>query len=243
MRKQIMWTLVAALFFCPTVKAQQATKREVETVISETDKQILLARIDRIMEKDQQFRTYLAFGTIEENKIAEFQKRDAKGQLAAMSQGKESLSKEITDLLGELQRRNDRENHVAFKEIVDEFGYPSPERLGVKSHGLFAILLHPPVALAEIESHTREMQELLLPEAMAGRMKPQLYASFVDNMRAKILRLPQLYGTNHQFDSVSGKVRPPIIEDLQNANAARREIGMPELKDGDYRIAETNSCR
>ncbi len=244
MRNLTMWTLIALVFFCPVITTAQQTDVTGDTqTISETDKKILIARIDRIMEKDQQFRSYLSFGTIDETKISEINQLDSKGQLEAMSKSKGALSEEAKGLLGELQRRNDRDNHAEFREIVAQYGYPSPERLGLKSHGLFAILLHPPVELAEIESHSLEMQTLLRPEAMSGRLKPKLYALFVDNMRAKILRLPQLYGTNQQFDPSSGKVLPPMIEDIQKANAARREIGMPELKDGEYRLAESKAVK
>jgi len=56
-------------------------------------------------------------------------------------------------------------------------------------------------------------------------------------MLAKILRRPQKYGTNKVFESKTRTVLPPFIEDLKKANAARREIGMPELKKSEYRLS------
>jgi hypothetical protein len=240
MGKSIMWLMVALVFFCPIeVSAQQANQLDGTIELSETDKRILTTRIDQIMVKDQQFRSYLSFGTIDEAKIAKIQKLDAKGQLAAMAASKDELSDEVKKVMVELQRRNDRDNLIEFREIVKQYGYPSAERMGVKSDRLFAVLLHPHVDLADVEAHAKEMEEFLKPEVIAGRMKAKLYAAFVDNMLGKILRKPQLYGTNQQYDPVAKKVLPPVIEDLQRANDARREIGMPELKDGEYRLAQT----
>jgi len=35
---------------------------------------------------------------------------------------------------------------------------------------------------------------------------------------------------------VQGKMLPPIIKDLKEANDARRAIGLPMLKEGEYRL-------
>ncbi len=53
----------------------------------------------------------------------------------------------------------------------------------------------------------------------------------------EILRRPQLYGTNQVFNRETGVIEPPIVQSLESANQARREIGMPELQDGEYRLA------
>jgi len=240
-----MLTIVACSLVSTAVLAQELTSKSTDSVdkksfeLSEFDKRLLKDRISRIHEKDQQFRSYLSFHTTDEQKITELEKLDVAGQLAAMTQNKNALPDEVNTLLQNLQRKNDKENMGEFLSIVKEYGYPSKERLGVESDLLFVLLLHPPVELEEVEAHTKSLCELLLPEVKAGRMKARLYASFVDNMSGKILRLPQVYGTNQQFDRASGKILPPQIENLEKANKARREIGMPELKDGEYRLAST----
>jgi len=69
-------------------------------------------------------------------------------------------------------------------------------------------------------------------------MPAKTYASFIDNMLGKILRKPQLYGTNGQFDPETNTVMPPMISDVEESNSARKLIGLPPLKEGEYR---TNS--
>ena len=189
------------------------------------------------MLKDQQFRGYLSHGTTDDEKIAQFDKLSETEQMKAVfAKDKDKLPEETRKLLFQFQRKNDKENLAEFISIVKEFGYPSAKRIGAKKSRVQILLLHPPVEFDEIESHTEKMCKLLLPEVKAGRMEPKTYAAFVDNQRGKILRLPQLYGTNKQFNRAAGKILPPIIEDLEASNRARREIGMPELKEGEYRL-------
>lgn len=210
---------------------------EPKSELSETDKRIIRLRIEMIMFKDQQFRDYLAYGTTDDEKISQFDKLSESEQMKWLfAKDKEKLPEETRKLLHQLQRKNDKENLAEFISIVKEFGYPSDKRIGLEQGRVFALLLHPPVDRDEVEAHTREMCKLLLPEVKAGRMEAKTYAVFVDNQRGKILRLPQLYGTNKQFNRATGKILPPIIEDLEASNRARREIGMPELKEGEYRL-------
>ena len=213
-----------------TTEANASPKSE----LSETDQRIIRQRLEAMFDKDQQFRNHLSFGTIDDEKIAEYEKLEVAEQFKAMRENKDKLSKEVRETLWEFQRKNDRENLTELASIIEEFGYPGPHRIGAERDRVFALLLHPPVSRDEVEGHTKEWCKLLLPEVKAGRMEAKSYATYVDNMRAKILHLPQLYGTNKQFDRGTGKVRPGLIEDLEATNRARRDIGMPELKEGEY---------
>ena len=222
-----------------TTEAIPKSKNE----LSETDQQIIRLRLDAMLEKDQQFRTYLSLNTTDEKKVAEYEKLSETEQMKTMFQSKkkkDKLPEEVEKVLWEFQRRNDRQNLAELSAIIKEFGYPGPHRIGMERDRVLALLLHPPVGRDEVEDHTKEMCKLLLPEVKAGRMEAESYAKYVDNMRGKILRLPQLYGTNKQFDRATGKIRPGLIEDLEATNQARREIGMPELKEGEYRLWEND---
>lgn len=207
--------------------------------LSKNDQAMIRLRIRHILDKDQQFRSYLSFGTTDEKEIQRLQKLGAREQLQAMSKGKGRLDPAVKEVLRQLQLKNDRENYDEFRALVRQHGYPSPERIGVKHDQLFVLLLHPPVPLEEVESHTQEFCELLLPEVRAGRFDAARYATFVDNMRGKILRQPQLYGTNQQFDAKTGKVLPPRIGSLEESNEARKQLGLPPLKPGEYRLVST----
>ena len=221
------------------VETKTVSDTTIPNELSEPDRTLLQLRVQHILEKDQQFRSYLSYGTTSEEKIAEIKKLGLKEQLKAMAESKSELSEETKSLLQQLQKKNDLENYEAFYEIVKKYGYPSPERIGVKSDQLFVLLLHPPVDLDAIDKHVEFMSELLLPEVSAGRLKPQLYATFIDNMRGKIQRRPQLYGTNQQYDRASGKVLPPLIADIEKTNSARLKLGLPELKQGEFRLASS----
>ena len=223
-------------------QSSNATKgNEAPPELSDVDKKLLNQRIAWLLEKDQQFRSYLSYQTTDEAEIARIKKLGMKEQLQEMANSERKLSDEVRKLLTQLQLKNDREVLAEFIEIVKKYGYPSPERLGVKTDKLFVVLLHPPVKREKVENHLAEMKQLLKPEVVAGRMDARRYATFVDNMRGKILRRPQLYGTNQMFDPKTRKILPPIIESLDRANAARREIGLPQLKEGEYRLAKTES--
>lgn len=205
--------------------------------LTEHQRDLLRLRIERIMARDRQFRSMLSYGTTDLEEIERLAALPLEEVMAAMSDDTRKLSPEIRQLLVRLQRHNDRENLAELEAIVREYGYPSEERLGMENVGLITVLLHPPVPTEEVESHLHRMSALLLPEVQAGRMAARQYAMFVDNMLAKILRRPQRYGTNQEFDPATRQILPPEIADLEQANAARRAIGMPELQDGEYRLA------
>lgn len=208
--------------------------------LSEEDKALLQEKIETIAASDQRYRTPLSVGTLNDS-ILQVDKEKSKTlsiqEYMAFRQTLDlKLPKEVRDSLWQLQRALDRQNLEAFKEIVAQYGYPSKERLGTKSDRLFTLLLHPPYDKEEIPGFMEEMSAFLLPEVEAGRMPAKLYALFYDNMLGKILRKPQLYGTNQQFDPQTNTVLPPGIIDIEETNRARVSIGLPVLEEGAYRI-------
>ncbi len=217
-------------------QSETTSTSAIKTDLTDHDKQLLKLRLQHLFEKDQQFRSYSSYGTTDDSEIQRLKKLSLREQFAAMAKNRKKLSFEIKQLLQKLQRKNDRENLNEFIALVKKYGYPSPERVGTDFDRCLVLLLHPPVAKDQIENHTAKMCQLLKPEVLAGRMKPRSYAMFVDNMRGKILRKPQLYGTNKSFNPKTGKIEPPLIRDIAETNQARREIGLPILEDGEYRI-------
>ncbi len=231
---------VAVSWLSPIQGQELVDKNETQAIpfeLSAHDKQIVNLRIQHILERDQQFRAYQSFETTDDTEIDRLQKLEGQAQLRAMSDNEGKLPKEISQLLFQFQHKNDLGNLEEFVAIVTQYGYPSPQRLGVESDGIFPLLLHPPVEPDQIESHLDAMSALLRPEVEAGRLEPKKFAMFYDNMLGKILRRPQLYGTNQVFNRETGEIEPPIVQSLESANQARREIGMPELQEGEYRLA------
>jgi hypothetical protein len=134
-----------------------------------------------------------------------------------------------------LQHAIDLKNHLTLKGIFDTYGFLSKELLGEKHYVQLILLVHPPKDW-DVPTYLAEYSALLSEEVQAGRMPAITYATFYDNIKGKILREPQLYGTNQQYDPATQKVMPPGIVDLKKTNDARTAIGLSPLVAGEYRI-------
>ena len=201
----------------------------------------LINKIESIGEKDQRHRSVISLGTFDQDIIA----KDRAMRDTASIQVYLKFAKEVVriltttqeDSLWKLQHKLDFENYEAFKTIVKEYGYPSPERLGVKSDQLYVILLHPPVQL-DVREYQEEVMTLLRPEVLVNRFDPILLASFYDNMLCKILKEPQLYGTNKVFNPATMSMGNPKIQDIVLTNKARIELGLLPLAVGEYDLID-----
>ncbi len=216
-----------------------AQEYQLKKDISPEEKLFLMEVIQEISEKDHLYRGKISNGTLDENIIAQMDSAYEAGGVEAYFKYKQSLNlsldKTIKDSLWQLQHRIDYENHLCLRGIFDTYGFLPKEFLGKLDYVPILILMHPPKDW-DIPQYLEDYSKLLKPEVIAGRMPAKTYATFVDNIKGKILRQPQLYGTNMQYDSKTQKVLPPIIADLQESNAARQEIGLPLLKSGEYRL-------
>ncbi len=234
-RKGVGCLAVAQLMIWATVQVNGDVASSPEP-LSLAQIELLRVRVEHLLEKDQQFRSYLTYGTLSDSLIKEINQMGIEEQLKIMSSRESDLSDEQESLLRELQLKNDLENYEALRQVISDYGYPSPKRLGTEGDKVLALLLHPPFDQDECEDYLETMSNLLKPEVLAGRMPPKSYALFVDNILGKILRREQLFGTNKVFDSKTQQVLPPIIEDLDKTNEARREIGLAPLGEGEYRL-------
>lgn len=215
-------------------------KKNINFELNSEIRQDLIKKITEMGVLDQKYRTPLSIGTLDEAIIAKnkemSQTNDVAEYIAFRKTIKRTLTKNQEDSLWELQKELDYKNYTQFKSIVKEYGYPSPERLNKKTDEIYAILLHPPTnTKTESKSYLKEMSDLLKDEVIAKRMDANSYASFVDNIKSKILQEPQLYGTMKTFNTKTMKEGLPEIKDINKTNAARKEIGLSELKDGSYK--------
>ena len=213
----------------------QATDR---LPLPESRAKLLRHRLREIAERDQLFRRYSSLATLDDELVDRVSKMGMKDYIEFHRKHKGELSETEVKLLRKLQRKFDLKNHDEFVSIVREFGYPTPSYVGLERDVVFPILLHPPFPRDHIEKHMDEMTGLLLPEVEKGHMPAQSYAMFIDNMLAKILRRPQLYGTNQSFNPQTKEVGPAKIVNLATTNAARTKIGLEPLKEGEYVIAD-----
>ena len=206
--------------------------------LTDETRQKLIEKLLIIGEKDQRYRQMISLGTMDEaiiKKDREMSNTPIEEYLAFSKTIKRTISKKQVDSLWVLQKTLDFENYNEIVLIIEKFGYPSKERLQVESDKIYAMLLHPPKEIKP-RLYLNKMTKLLKPEVTEGRMEAKVFASFVDNIKSKILKKPQLYGTNKLFNPETMSVGLPKIEDIKKTNEARKEIGLPELKEGQYQL-------
>jgi hypothetical protein len=208
--------------------------------LSETQKDSLVSVTKRMLEFDQRYRSIVSLGTLKKELIEKNNEMSEKASLEEYMGFLKSIKKDITqqqtDSLWNLQHKLDYNNYLNLKLIVNKYGYPSKERLGI-SEDIFPILLHPPIELNP-KDYLNEMENLLIKEVYAKRMDANQFAMFVDNIKVKILQEPQIYGTNNSFDYNTMKLGLPTIKDIKTTNKRRKKIGLEELKEGEYLIGK-----
>lgn len=185
--------------------------------LTETQKDSLVSVTKRMLEFDQRYRNIVSLGTLKKELIEKNNEMSEKASLEEYMGFLKSIKKDITqqqtDSLWNLQHKLDYNNYLNLKLIVNKYGYPSKERLGI-SEDIFPILLHPPIELNP-KDYLNEMENLLIKEVYAKRMEANQFAMFVDNIKVKILQEPQIYGTNNSFDFNTMKLGLPTIIDIK----------------------------
>ncbi|MEL7123526.1 MAG: hypothetical protein AAFO07_29055 [Bacteroidota bacterium] len=218
-----------------------AQESNLKQPISEEEAIYLKAIIGMIAESDQEYRTYISANTMDDQIIAQMDSvYEAEGMEAYIEYEKSlnlKMDKNLKDSLWNLQHEIDLQNHLTLRGIFDSYGYLPKTLLKENHYVQFIVLLHPPKDW-DIPTYLDDYSDLLMKEVKAGRMEAKEYATFYDNINGKILRKPQLYGTNMVFDSKTNSVMPPPIEDIEKTNIARVEIGLEPLKEGEYTLIE-----
>ncbi|MEO1714743.1 MAG: hypothetical protein AAFU60_15540 [Bacteroidota bacterium] len=222
--------LIACFLLSSLYSAAQGQR---DRPISEDEKAWLYEMFSQIEERDQRYRSNLQWETLDEEILTTLDSIfDHEGVPAGLTYHQSlnlELPKAVSDSLWNLQHRLDLENHLLLRGIWQQYGYV-PESVSKDLDFVQMLtLMHPPKDWS-VENYLEEYKALFLPEVKAGRMPPIRYATFVDNIRGKILGLPQLYGTNQIFDQETGTVKDPVLEDLEASNAARAAIGLPPLE-------------
>jgi hypothetical protein len=241
---QRILALLISLSILPIFLLAQNTgvKKEIST-----DERIFLQKmIEEISKSDQKYRKYLSDNTLDDVLIARMDSvYEAAGIEAYVAYQKSlelKLDQTLKDSLWMLQHAIDLKNHLTLKGIFETYGFLPKELLDKKFYVQLILLVHPPKDW-DIPTYLAEYGVLLSEEVQAGRMPAITYATFYDNIKGKILREPQLYGTNQQYDPATQKVMPPGIVNLKATNDARTAIGLPALKAGEYRILSTNESK
>ncbi|MBL4706386.1 MAG: hypothetical protein JKY54_17795 [Flavobacteriales bacterium] len=230
------------IFFVLVFASCQQTSNNHETSVNLSQKgiDIWTLAIEKMNKSDQKYRNVLSLGTLNDSLLRvdkELRKTASLEEyFVFMNSVTKTITKEENDSIWKLQHKIDYENYLEIKSLTQKYGYPSQERLG-KDLDIFPILVHPPLEI-EPQKYLEEVVSIFKPEVMEKRMNPKTYAMLYDNIKGKILKDPQLYGTNGIFNSKTMKVGNPLIESIEATNIARKEIGLPELKEGEYELTE-----
>ena len=238
MKNVFITILFCVLAFANNSFAQSSTSKKT---ISDSEKAMIQQVFNEISISDQLYRNPLAKGTLDEKIIAQIDSVfDNEGIEAGLKYEQSlnlSLPKAVKDSLWNLQHAIDLRNHLTLKGLWETYGFISDDIVKENQYVQILLLMHPPKDW-DIRTYHREYSEMFLVEVRAGRMPAKTYASFYDNILGKILREPQLYGTNQRYSVEAQKILPPLIEDIEKTNAAREQIGLLPLGEGEYELAE-----
>ena len=131
-------------------------------------------------------------------------------------------SPEVQALLNE-QSRVDAENLARLREIISEHGWPGQSLVGRDgATAAFLILQH--------ADHESQVEYFPLVEAAvdAGEFERRHFALLQDRVLVGEDK-PQVYGTQLYWDDTTRKWELFPIEDVENVDARRQEVGMMPL--------------
>ena len=125
--------------------------------------------------------------------------------------------------LWEEQSPADAENLARLREIISEHGWPGQSLVGRDgATAAFLILQH--------ADHETQVEYLPLVEAAveAGEFERRQFALLQDRVLVGEDK-PQIYGTQLYWDDETGKLELFPIEDEENVDSRRKEVGMMPL--------------
>ena len=130
------------------------------------------------------------------------------------------------------------ENAVELEAILDtEGGWPKRSRVG--SDGCRAAWIVAQHAISRPAFQRRCLA--LLRDAVARGEAPALHAAYLEDRIHFNEGRPQRYGTCLDWDA-DGRLRPGELEDQENVDQRRRDVGLPPLAAG-LRKAEAEALR
>jgi hypothetical protein len=157
--------------------------------------------------------------------------QDVRFELNKLSPGNWSFTPEdmkMPEVRAVLERmaKIDRDNLAWLKGVVDKHGWPGKSLVGRDgAHGAFLIAQH---AVTDLEFMAKCL-DAIKAAYRAGDAEGQWVALMTDRLLVMKEKKKQLYGT--QLVSKDGKLVPQPIEDEENVDARRKELGMPPLAD------------
>ncbi|MBP6929696.1 MAG: hypothetical protein KBB77_02045 [Candidatus Moranbacteria bacterium] len=128
----------------------------------------------------------------------------------------------------------DKRNTERLKEIVAKIGWPTQSKVGEEAANAAWLLV-------QHADHDPEFQQQcldLMQHEPDGEVRKQDRAFLEDRVRVSTGR-PTLYGTQFDYDS-EGKFGPVPIEDRENLNTRRKEMGLGLFEEYELEMKELN---
>ena len=234
--KTLFYTLILSCLFNLNLCSQENIR-----LISGSEKNLISDILQDMADRDQKYRSSISAGTTDPAIQSAIDSVFNNEGIAEGFKYKKSLnlqlSKQQIDSLWSLQHREDLHNHMTLRGLFAAYGYIPESIIKENNYIQLVTLLHPPKDW-NIASYLKSYEVILRPEVKKGNMPPKSFATFHDNMKVKILKQPQLYGTMKAFNPSTMKEGLPAIENILATNEARSEIGLPILLDGEYEILQ-----
>ncbi|MCT4664972.1 MAG: hypothetical protein N4A45_07030 [Flavobacteriales bacterium] len=132
-------------------------------------------------------------------------------------------SQEVSEALEQI-RSTDSLNFEIVSEILDRKGWQPQKRIGLKgSHTLYTTILE-----TKLENQLKYLP--MIREAYKEGNVSSTQLSFIEDQVALKQRNKQIYGSQLGRDSITGKPFLLPVEDPENVNKRRHEIGLPKIE-------------
>ena len=126
----------------------------------------------------------------------------------------------------------DSTHMVAFKSLIQKYGYPQYSNVGYQGEtDAFILLLHGLFDGVNDSLDWAYFQPIILKEVKEGRLMPEHYALLYDRVISKYGTQKQCYGTQLGLGAKGNFVLFGEIYDIENVDLRRKEIGLPTLED------------
>lgn len=190
--------------------------------VDKKTKEAVRAELKDMIDTDQKYRWMIMYGETDQSKLDSLMELPDNIRFQIFKNHgtpKYGLSQPTLDSLWVLQNEIDSINLIRLERIISEYGWPDEKRFG--KNDAYIMLIH-------TDSETVfGMEELLLNEVKAKRLDSYEFAKLWDRKLIDVDK-KQKYGTVF-FYGKKGEILPPVVENNDSANIARKSIGLNNL--------------
>lgn len=170
----------------------------------------------------------------DKNNIPEKKSDDVAHEILVMAQSDQEARKNWEETGEAWDRSLDKKNAARLKEIIEKIGWPTKSRVG----GDAAVAAWLIVQHADHNPEFQQMCLKLMKQESEGEIRKQDMAFLEDRVRVNQGR-PTLYGTQF-YEDEQGVFGPRPIEDKEQLNKRREEMGMESFENYEVEMQQLN---